>query len=71
MCIKDIAYENKARASFSEFAYVKCNLVKDLRYFERSTQSYLPSLQTILFKASSSEKKLRILNSIGFKLILQ
>lgn len=58
MCIKDIAYENKSRTSFSQFAQVKCNLVKDLRYFERCTQSYLPSLQTILFKASSLEKKI-------------
>ncbi len=58
VCVKDILYQNKSNGNISIFAQMKCNLVKDLRQFQHSTQSYLPSIANILFKASPTEKKI-------------
>ena len=41
ICIKDIAYENKTNQNFSAFGQIECNLVRDFRDFQKSTQSYI------------------------------
>jgi hypothetical protein len=58
LCIKDVAFENKTNANISQFVHIHCNLVHDLRLQEFKTQNYLPSIASVLFKATNREKKI-------------
>jgi hypothetical protein len=58
VCVKEVLYQNKSTGNISLFAQMKCNLVKDLRQFQHSTQIYLPTIASTLFKASTTEKKI-------------
>ena len=56
--IRDICYENNGTVQLNSIARIKCNLVRDHRNFERLTQSFLPSIGTILFKGDRGEKRI-------------
>jgi hypothetical protein len=66
LCIKDIAFENKSNNNISSLAQVKCNLVKDLRQFDYSTQSFLPTIASVLFKVTPTEKKITYFEKTWF-----
>ena len=66
VCVKDISFENKSNGNISLFAQVKCNLVKDSRQFQLSTQSFLPSIASVLFKVSPADKKITYFEKTWF-----
>jgi hypothetical protein len=58
VCVKNIFYQNKSNSNISLFALINCNLVKDARQFQYSTQIYNPTIANILIKATPTEKKI-------------
>jgi hypothetical protein len=58
VCVRNILYENKSIKNINHFALINCNLVKDVRQYQYSTQVYLPSIANVLFKATPTEKKI-------------
>ena len=66
--VKDIAYENKATANLSAFAYIRCNLIHDLRVHEASTQSFWPPIGTVLLKANAREKRITYFEETWFQI---
>ena len=51
LCANTIGYENQSNSNFSSFAHIKCNLIRDTRVFEKSTQSFMPTIATVLLKS--------------------
>jgi hypothetical protein len=66
VCVNDVSYQNKSNANISSFSQIKCNLVKDLRQYEQSTQIYLPTIANILLKATPTEKKINFYDKTWF-----
>ncbi len=69
VCVRNILYENKSIKNINHFALINCNLVKDVRQYQYSTQVYLPSIANVLFKATPTEKKLLTMKIRGFLLM--
>jgi hypothetical protein len=68
ICVKEVGYHNKSNATISQFAQIQCNLVHDLRLKDLQTQNYLPSIASVLIKATNQERKIVYFEKTWFEI---